>query len=217
MAIQITYDSKTIDLIMAERALEPNYLHDYRRNMAGNGAAETINLHGFQEHTFQLYFTESTYEDLIAWWSWARQGNPWSFAFDSNKAVETTLSMAASADEVLINLIQTAGFSSGDVCFIQSVRDDKYEIVTIDTVGVGDVYIVDADGTYIVDADGTYLVSREAGTGVSITTALKFSYDAGDYFRHWNYWPEVFSLDTDFKPLKNGDYYKHLIRFAVLN
>lgn len=217
MAIRITYDSNTIDLDIAERALEPNYLHKYNRNMAGNGAAETINLFGFQEHVFESYFTESTYEALIAWWSWAREGNLWSFAFDSDKAVDTTLSMDAPAGGLSINLVQTAGLSSGDICFIQSARDDKYEVVTIDTVGDEEVYIVDADGTCIIDADGTYLVSGETVTGISITTALKFSYEAGDYFRHWDYWPEVFSLDVDFKPMKNGNYYKHLFRFGVLN
>jgi hypothetical protein len=33
---------------------------------------------------------EAFYESLLAWWSWAARGNPWSFAYDAAKTIDTT-------------------------------------------------------------------------------------------------------------------------------
>ena len=217
MAIRITFDSKTIVLEIAERALEPAYRQKSNRNMSGSGKAETINLHGYQEHGFESYFSEAIYEDLIAWWSWARQGALWSFAFDSDSMGNTTLSSGALAGQKVIPLANTTPYARNDVCYIQSQDDDRYEIVEIATTGTGEEYIIDFDGTFLVDENGDYIVSGETMDEVTVTENLKFSYESGDIFRHWDYWPEVFSLDAAFAPPKHGNYYKHLFRFGVVN
>lgn len=218
MAIcRITYNGITVDLEIAERALEPAYMQKATQHRSGSGKTETVNSYGYQRHGFESHFSEATHEDLIAWWSWARQGFPWSFAFDSDNAGDTTLSSGALAGQKVIPLTNATPFSGNDVCYIQSQDDDKYEIVDIASAGAGEEYIIDFDGTFIIDADGTYLVSGETMDEVTAAENLKFSYEAGDIFRHWDYWPEVFSLDAYFKPPKHGNYYKHLFRFGVIN
>lgn len=189
MAIRITYDSKTVDLLVAEEGLQPNYKQQRNQNRSASGKIETINLYGIAEVRFDAYFDVDTYHALLAWWSWARQGKSWSFALDSDAAADTDLDAAAAAGQKNVPLTSTTGFSAGDICLIRAEDDDdEYEIVEISSV--------------------------DAGVKIVAVENLKFSYASGDTFRHIDYWPDVVSLDEEFNPKKRGATYKHTFRFA---
>lgn len=189
MAIRITFDSKTIDLLLGPDGLLTNYTQERKQARSGSGKIETINLHGLQEMAFQAHFTEAIYRDLVAWWSWARQGKPWAFSKDSGNTGNTTLDGAAAAGQTNVPLTATAGFSATDKCLIRAVdNDDEYEIVVISSVDTGVKIVASAN--------------------------LKWSYTSNDIFRHWDYWPSVVSMDEDFNPKRDGDYYKHLFKFV---
>ena len=192
MAIRITFDTKTIDLLLGDDGLLINYTQEREQERSGSGKTETINLYGIQEMAFEAYFTESIYRDLIAWWSWARQGKSWAFAKDSNNVGNTTLEFIANEGQTAINLVASGStaFSVGDICFLRAEdTDDEFEMIEIDAINpTGDI--------------------------ITATANLKFTYPAGSIFRHPNYWPDVVSLDTSFNPKRNGDYYKHIFKFA---
>jgi len=189
MTIQIGYDSKTVNLLLGNDGLLTNYKQDRKQARSGSGKVETINIYGIQEMSFEAYFTEAIYRDLIAWWSWARQGQSWSFAKDSGNVGNTTLDASAASGQKNVPLTATAAFSAADICLLRAVdNDDEYEMVVIGSVDAG-IKIVAVDN-------------------------LKFSYTATDIFRHWDYWPDVVSLDTEFNPKRTGDYYKHVFKFV---
>ena len=189
MTIQITYDSKTIDLLIGNKGLETDFKHERNQNRSASGKIETINFYGIQEMSFDAYFTEQIYYDLLAWWSWARQGKPWAFAMDSANVGNTTLDAAAAAGQKVIPLTATAAFAVDDYCLIRANdTDDEFEIVKI--------------------------ASISAGVSVTAVDNLKFTYASGDLFRHFDYWPSVISLDENFKPPKSGDYFNHVFKFA---
>lgn len=190
MAIRITYDSKTIDLLIGPQGL--NHVppkQERNQNRSGSGKIETINFFGIQELELDVYFTEAIFRDLWAWWSWARQGKVWAFALDSDAGAATTLDAAAASGQKVVPLTATAGFAADGVCLLRADdSDDEFEIVVIDSVSAGD--------------------------SITAVENLKYSYASGDIFRHWDYWPEVISLDTEFDPKKSGAYYSHTFRFA---
>ncbi len=189
MAIRIIYDSKTIDLLLGDGGLLTDYTQDRKQARSGSGKIETINLYGIQEMSFEAYFVEARYRDLIAWWSWARQGKPWAFAKDSGNTGNTTISAPVAQGQKNIAMAATGAFSSGDSCLIRAVNDDdEYEIVVIDSI-----------------TNATLLAAVEN---------LKYSYNTPDIFRHWDYWPSVVSMDTNFNPKRNGDYFKHTFNFV---
>jgi len=189
MAIRITYDSKTIDLLVGPAGIRPAFKQQRSQNRSASGKTETISLHGIQEMAFEAYFDEDTYYDLIGWWSWARQGKLWAFALASANVGDTTLDGAANSGQAVVPLTATAAFAVDDVCFVRAEdSDDEFEIVEIGSIS--------------------------AGVSITAKQNLKFSYTSGDTFRHKDYWPEVVSLDDEFDPVKRGAYYKHTFKFA---
>ncbi len=189
MTIQISYDSKTIDLLLGDGGLLTDYTQDRKQARSGSGKIETISLHGLQEMSFEAYFVEARYRDLIAWWSWARQGKAWAFAKDSGNVGNTTLDGAAAVGQKNVPLTATGDFSATNTCLIRAVdNDDEYELVVIASVDAGVKIVADEN--------------------------LKFAYTASDIFRHWDYWPSVVSLATNFNPKRDGDYWKHTFNFV---
>jgi len=188
MAIRITYDSKTIDLKIGDDGLVINPKQVRNQNYSGSGKIETINQYGIQEYVFDAYFQDTIYYDLIAWWSWARQGKTWSFAMDSGNTANTTLDAGATSGQKVVPLVATTGLSAGDICLIATAADNAFEIVEIGSVS----------------------------SGVSITAVsnLKFTYASGDPFRHWEYFPSVVSIDEEFNPKKSGQWWRHVFNFV---
>lgn len=184
----------TIDLAITRQGVVPNYKQEKYSDMSSSGKMQVINFHGIQEMTFEGMFTRANYYNLIAWWSWARQGKVWGFAVDSSKMVSTTLDGGAASGQKTIPLTTTTGLTAGDFCFIkQETQDNAFEVVEIASVAAG----------------------------VSITTVanLKFDYTSDDTFRHMDYWPDVISTDSSFKPTRTGvnavtgKYYRNTFNF----
>jgi len=191
MTIRITYDSINIDISYTSPAgLKLNWKQEYNQNKSGSGKIEQINQYGIQEMSIDLYLDESTYYDMIAFWSWARQGKPFSLAMDSTKTFSSTLDDAAAAGQKVIPLTVTEGLTVGDICVIETDADNQFEIVEI--------------------------ASISAGVSVTIVDNLKQAYALGDKLRHFEYYPDLISLDKNFNPPKLGKYYRHTFKFAEI-
>lgn len=189
MTIRITYDtSKTIDLLLGPKGLDKQFMIDRSQERSSSGLIETISRYAIIEGVLDAQFTESVFRDLVAWWSWASQGQPFSLAMDTDEDSSTTLDGAANAGQKVIPVAATTGFASGDVCLIRSADRFTYEIVTIDTVS--------------------------AGVSVTAAANLKSAYVSGDTFRHLDYFPTAISLDDKFNPEKRGEYYSHEFHFV---
>ena len=188
MTIRITYDSINFDVLIGPKGLRIDFKQERTQNRSGSGKIEQINQYGIQEITLDAYLTEAMYYNAIAWWSWARQGKPFSLAMDSTKTFNSTLDGAAAAAQKVIPLTATTGLTVGDICVIETDADDQFEIVEI--------------------------ASISAGVSITAEDNLKQAYASGDGFRHFEYYPSLISLDKDFNPPKTGKYYKHTFKFA---
>lgn len=195
MTARITYDSKNIDLTIARDGDEPEYIQHRKQNRASSGKIETINIYGIQEIKFEAFFNQAIYYDLIAWWSWARQGKTFAYAQDSAKTGNTTVDGTANSGQKVIPVTATGDFSVDDICIIRAEdADDEFEIIDIDSIS--------------------------AGVSVTAKENLKFSYVSGDTLRHMLYWPSVKCLQTEFRPTRTGaidqtatGYYRHRFNF----
>jgi len=187
VTIRITYDSKTIDLLLGPEGLRVTYQQERSQNKSAAGKIETINQYGIEAYRLDAYFTEAIYYDLVAWWSWARQGKAWSLAMDTGEMASTTLDGAAAAAQKNVPLTATTGFAADDWCIIKSAGDDEFEIVQIDSVDTGVKIVAEAN--------------------------LKFTYASGDAFRHLEYFPSVISTDDAFDPARSGAYFRHTFNF----
>jgi len=190
MTIRITYDSINLDVLIGPKGLRVDFKQERSQNRSGSGKIEQINQYGIQEITLDVYLTESAYYDAIAFWSWARQGKPFSLAMDSAKTFSSTLDDAAAADQKVIPLTATEGLTVGDICVIETDADNQFEIVEI--------------------------ASISAGVSVTIVDNLKQAYALGDKLRHFEYYPDLVSLDKNFNPPKLGKYYRHTFKFAEI-
>lgn len=187
MTIQISWNGNTCDLLIGNDGLQLSYMTEREQQRSASGIIETISHYSIIEGFFDAYFTEAAYRDLLNWWSWASQGFPFSFTMDTAKDSVTTLDGEASSGQKVIPVTATTGLSSGDVCLIRSATRFNFEVVTIDSVS--------------------------AGVSVTAVANLKYTYDAGAGFRHLEYMPNALILDSEFKPSKNGDYYRHTFHF----
>jgi len=135
MAIRITYDSKTIDLNVGPEGLQTNFKNFRDQRQSSSGKTETINQHGLIHGSFEAYFSESIYQDLLGWWAWARQGKTWAFAKDSDKAATTTLGGTAAAGQKVVPLASVSGLSVGDIIYLRAEdADDEYEAGEIESL-----------------------------------------------------------------------------------
>ena len=186
---RIIFNNTNVDVLIDEDSLQTEYNQERSQKRSTSGKIQTINQHGIQEMRFSAVLTEALYRQLIAWWAWARQGKVWAFTMDSTKTGNTTLDDAAAAAQKVIPLTGTGDFSVGDYCLIRADdNDDEFEIVEI--------------------------ASISAGVSVTAVDNLVYSYTSGDIFRHWEYWPDVISLDDKFNPPKKGSTYRHVFKFA---
>lgn len=187
MTIRITWDTNTVDLLVGDDGLQLSYMTERDQQRSASGIIETISHYSIIEGYFDAYFTEAVYLQLLGWWSWASQGYPFSFCMDTDEDSATTLDGTASAGQKVIPLTSTTGFTAGDVCLIRSATRFNFEAVTIASVS--------------------------AGVSVTAVSNLLYEYSADDVFRHRDYIPAALIIDNEFKPTKNGNYYRHTFHF----
>jgi len=175
----LTYNSTNIDgLTLTTEGPKPKFTHVKHDNRSGSGAFERINEYGILNISFDAYFSQATYHDLIAFYSWARQGKSFSFAVDSADVANTTLDGAAAAAQKVVPLTATTGIAVGDDLLLRADGDDEYEVIEVASIS----------------------------TGVSVTAVsnLKFTYASGDVCRHLDYYPSLISSRVDFDPKRTG-------------
>lgn len=162
------------------------------QNISGSGIIETINQYGIHKIKIGTMFDGDNYNELLEWWSWARQGKPFAFAMDTTRRTVTALSIAAAAGQKTIVVDSGSELSAEDYCFLKAQdNDDEFEVIEIDSI-----------------------------TGDSVITAvdnLMYSYSGNDLFKDLYYWPKLVSMDKTFNPTKipGIDYYKHVFEFEV--
>lgn len=194
MTPRITYNSIDIDLIQGRNGIQPIHRQSRNENVSGSGKTETINLYGSQEISYDAYFSRAKARDLMAFWSWSRQGKAFSFAADNTKTGSTIIVAASASGTTSISLGTSGAFTTGDICLLRAEdSDDEFEIITINST---------------------------TATSIGTSTTLKYSYNIGDLLRHWEYWPVMLNLDEEFSPRRVGQistsvdrYYHHTFRF----
>lgn len=170
---RFTYNGKTIDLDSDVGGLQPDVIVNALRGAAASGArkVDTVNseivmalsVGGFPIDSAALSTAavEILRRKLENFVSWAQSGRPWTFARNSSKAVNTTLSAVVLAGTKIVTLTSTAGLAAGDTCVIRTKT--RAEVVAIDTV--------------------------DSGVQVTLVEDLDFSYPSTARFRHKEYWP----------------------------
>lgn len=175
---KIVYDSKTFTIPIAGYEVDLN--REANDNFSASGVHEGISIREWDEITIKFNnITKAQSYDFYAWWSYARLGNSFTLAIDSDLDETTTLDDSAAVDQKVIPLTATAGFTVGDYCLIKEATGDNYEIVQI--------------------------ASIDAGVSVTAESNLLNAYASADIFRHVTYWPTVvvkdkalpFSTDPD--------------------
>jgi hypothetical protein len=109
------------------------------------GDTETI-LYPRMDIKIRAEFSESRDQSLrrniTNWWQWAQRGNPFKFAFDSNKKVMTTTTAGAEiVGDVAVDVISDTGITVGQQYVIQA--DNYYQLVTPTFISAGNITIDD--------------------------------------------------------------------------
>jgi len=183
MAISLRYSGNTINILVDSKGIKPKYKIEKKTNNTSSGKIETINIYARREVDFAAVFSESTYKDLLAWWSYASQGQEFSFAFDSNNTLDTTINTTSAAGQKDLNLTSITSATTGDFLFIRGQDRFTYEVGEIEKI--------------------------TSGVSVGLTNDLINEYIDGDECTHYLYFSNLLTLDKDFNPTKDGNYYKH--------
>ena len=182
--------SHSMTLTQGRTGIKPDYTQSRNQLRAASGKVEQINIHGIQEVECDLYITQDQYRTAVAWWSWARQGKSFAFAYSGSNTGNTTLasSVAASATSVNVSGSGTS-FVAGDTVLIRSASsDDTYELAKISAVSL---------------------------STVTLTAGTLYAYNSGGVFRHYDYYPDVITLDDSFNPRQlDSGRFTHSIRFV---
>lgn len=173
MTSRITYNSNNVDIRMDKSGHGLNSISNRKINRSGYGNPEVVVLYERIELKFNAFFSETTEDQLWAWWAWAYQGGVFSFAVDSSNTGSTTLDGAPSG--AVIPVTSTTGFSIGDKCWIQKQDRTDFEPITIQSIS--------------------------AGVSITADSSLVFSgYASGDTFRHKEYFPSLITQRNSFRP-----------------
>ena len=190
MTARITYNAVNVDLEIRYGTLDVRYIQERSENRAGSGKLETILFNSRMEIQFSAILTAAQYRQMVAFYSWARQGYEFAFSAVNSLTGNTTLDAAAAAGQKTIPLTATTGFTAGDFCLIRAEdNDDEFEIVEIATVNAG-VSVVTVDN-------------------------LVYSYQSADIFRHWKYWPAARLVNTNFNPRELAGPNNYQFAFAL--
>lgn len=163
---RITFNSKNIDFPFNIYRIQISYPRSVIMNRAVSGIYEVLNVSS--EVSVQLAFRwlvnvdDATVKlNLYQFEQWAMQGKPWTFACDSSKTANTTLSAGAAAGASSITVTSITGFSANDICVLRSTT--QCELVKIS--------------------------GAPSGATINLAATLNFDYANGSRFRLERYWP----------------------------
>lgn len=187
---RITYSSGvTVDIGFNSDSLSESFEQVASQNESFSGRIQTFNMFGREEIRFDAMLDETAERRLWAWWSWARQGKPWSFALSTDRMSATSLSSAAAAAQNEIYIDSETGISVGDLMIIKAVdNDDEFEMIKIN-----------------------YTCNT---SGVSSSQNLIYSYNTDDTIRHRDYYNQVIDTSGKYNPVKKGGKYYYTFKFS---
>ena len=161
----INYSAHTLNLPRIVR-IGIKFMQERNDNYSSSREHEALVFEEWVEIEVALQkLTRAQYNAFYAWWAYARQGDNFSFAADSDKTGNTTLDDTAAAGQKVIPLTGTADFGVEDYALIKQASGDDFETVQI--------------------------ASISAGVSVTVEDNLIYDYAANDIFRHQLYWPDV--------------------------
>ncbi len=164
----ITYNGKTLSFPLAPyRFTTPDYPLQSSTSRTLSGVADDILLRadaaisiGFQRFVNATADHATLKRNLQQWLQWAQTGQAWTFARDSTKTANTTLSSAAAAGASSVVITNATGLVIGNQYILRS--KDNIELVKISNI---------------------------ASTTITLTETLNFGYATGSRFRDELYWP----------------------------
>lgn len=175
---RITWNGNNLDL---------EDLSDYRSSRGKNAItsrAENGQSYTYVHEAFDIvevgidsFNSTATRNALVAWWAWASQGKSYSFALDSARTVNTTLSGGASAGATSCTVNSTAGVAANRTYLIRDTDGIEEEVVVVSSVS--------------------------SSTVTFSTTPLKYAYSTGATFRDPDYFPKLESVDEAFPVIEN--------------
>ncbi len=164
----LTYNGKTLTFPLAPYRLDtPDYPLQSNTSRTLSGESEDILFRadaaisiGFQRFVNATSDHATLKRNLQQWLQWAQSGQAWTFARDSAKTANTTISSAAAAGASTVIVTSATGLSNGDQCILRS--KDTIELVKISNI---------------------------SSTTITLTETLNFGYAAGSRFRAELFWP----------------------------
>ena len=164
---QINYSSKVIQFPLDCINIQSEERRDILLNRAVSKVEERLNVGvDVMVHVMFRAFARDIAADVTMarnlgqWLQWATFGNPWTFARDSNKMGNTTLSALALAGATNITVTSAAGFAVGDAVFLRtSTQQEPAKIAGI------------------------------SGATITLTESLNFGYAMAARVRHQEFWP----------------------------
>lgn len=188
MTIRLTYNSTNIDLVkIGPKALKLRHAQDRDVKFSGSGKNQTTNRYGAFHGYFDARFQDAAYDALWGWWSWARQGKEWAFAMDSGNVLNTTLNGAAAAAQADVTVDSVSTLAVGDKILIRAEdEDNEFERKEVQSI---------------------------SSLTITMTTNLVHSYSDEDTLRHFEYFPAVITIDDEFEPEQDGDWWSWTFHF----
>jgi hypothetical protein len=171
---KIVYDGKTLSFPQPLSAyrLRPRTGRILSWSEASVAATRTHSAWDEAEIEVARFAEESFYNDLRAWWSWARRGKQYAFALDSSEVQDALSSAASVAGGGAIYVSNTSGFVQGKPYVVRRADGMAEEIIVPTSI------------------------STNASLNLAPAT-LKFDYPAASIVRSPDYFPKVVSLDDE--------------------
>lgn len=186
---RITFDGKTIDLLIGDNSLQVIPTAQFTQNQSGAGGFEQINDWQVEKYTFDAVYPSDIWRKMYSFfYGWSSQGKIWSFTMDTKKTVNTTLDGAAAADQKVVPLTATAGIKAGDELILKPAAGLFREAIQVAKI--------------------------TAGVSITAVDDLFFSYAAGDQCRHKEFFPEVKNTAKQFNYTQAGEVFYSTLEFV---
>jgi hypothetical protein len=185
MSARITYNSKNLDFTVTPY-LFPAPPFDYpgveSRSISGKCERLGVGVDALVSVGFRNFLSSDATDSALKrklhqWWQWAKDGQSWTFAWDSGEVVNTLLNGGVAAGATVITLDSTTGIDASGLYVIRSAN--RAELV--------------------------HIASVDSGTQVTLTDTLNFAYPDNSRFRSERYWPARLPAGAPF-PIRNDDF-----------
>lgn len=171
-----TTQPHTLNLLDGRRPSRVRFMQEMKQQRSAGGVMEQINIQGYMEYTVDLWLMgASEYRKAVGFWSYARQGNSFSYITSTAKMTNVVIaSSTAAVGSSSIKVSSSGDIAAGDILFLKAVdNDDEFELVKASSI---------------------------SSTTVTLTSKLLYNYSTGDIVRSQGYYPSVIMTDESFDP-----------------